>query len=950
MNEINYRGILKEAPFGYSLVELAFDSEGIIYDFTFIEVNETLSKAISQAQVGNSFCGIWDPNSVSVRILFERINEAYQLKSNITFNHFSEALQSWYSIYVQFLDDKRATLLSLDRTLEKRNEDMIWSIIELFDDILFEMDDNYVFTDVLSHSDENLFLPKEKIIGMTLAQVFQGDLFDEALAVFERAKKEDKVQSFEYPSPMKDDSRWFKATILRIRGRQKKDYFLISVDNITEKRDAERALKYHADFEELLVRATTQLIQSNESSFDGALQNVLKEIGEFSNVDRSYLFMFNETGDAISNTHEWCNVGVSSELENLQDVPCEIVPNWMALMRNNQEVYIENLNDLPESWGPEREVLEPQGIQSLLAMPVRAEDHFYGFLGFDAVTTRVIWDNNVRHLLKILADNLGSVIHRNEQNRILQQANEAATRLAIEATAASKAKSEFLANMSHEIRTPLNGVVGFSELLSDTSLSVIQEQYVKNIQDSARTLMDLINQVLDFSKIESGKLELSTEPSELFVIVESACNLVRHSTGVKGLRFNLRLDPDLPNWIIADAVRLKQVLVNLLSNAIKFTEQGNIEFRIDIVEKNIFNQKVKIRVSIIDTGIGISEEQKQFIFRAFVQADTSTTKKYGGTGLGLVISNNLLEMMGSKLMLESELGKGSVFYFDATFDYQENRETTRQKRDGEYVALLSDDLMFCQSASDLLKVVGLETKVFENVSSFISFVSSNPLPSAIMSFEFPETTEGIIAVKRIRGNTDIPNLSLTPFFIYYDKENVKLHEICRMLRVERCLQTPVLPFEVLENLDAVTSDKQINSFVKGGLGQEEITTGLDEGELNVLIAEDNEVNLLLTRIVISQSYPNAHISDARNGEEAILALQQRKYDIILMDIQMPRMDGYEAIKKAREMGVITPIIALTANAVVGQREKCIEVGATDYVTKPMNRESIKQIIDKLILK
>lgn len=950
MNEINYRGILQEAPFGYSLVELAFDSEGIIYDFTFLEVNESLAKAISQARAGNNFCGIWDPNSISVRILFERINEAYQLKSNITFNHFSEALQSWYSIYVQIIDEKRATLLSLDRTLEKRNEDLIWSIIELFDDILFEMDDNYVFTDVLSHSDENLFLPKDKIIGMSLAQVFQGDLYEEVLEVFEKAKKEDKAQSFEYPSPISGDTRWFKATILRIRGKQKKDYFLISVDNITERRDAERALKYHADFEELLVRATTQLIQSNESTFDAALQNVLKEIGEFSNVDRSYLFMFSKDGDAISNTHEWCNVGVSSELENLQDVPCEIVPNWMALMRNNQEVYIENLNDLPESWGPEREVLEPQGIQSLLAVPVRAEEHFYGFLGFDAVTTRVIWDNNVRHLLKILADNLGSVIHRNEQNRILQQANEAATRLAIEATAASKAKSEFLANMSHEIRTPLNGVVGFSELLSDTSLSVIQEQYVKNIQDSARTLMDLINQVLDFSKIESGKLELSTESSELFVIVESACNLVRHSSGVKGLRFNLRLDPDLPNWIVADAVRLKQVLVNLLSNAIKFTEQGNIEFRIDVVEKNIFNQKVKIRVSIIDTGIGISEEQKQFIFRAFVQADTSTTKKYGGTGLGLVISNNLLEMMGSKLMLESELGKGSIFYFDAAFDYHEDGKKLAQNREGEYVALISDDAAFCQSASDLIKVVGLETKVFENVSTFISYVSTNSLPTAIISFEFPETTEGIIAVKRIRGNTDIPNLSLLPFFIYYDKENVKLHEICRMLRVERCLQTPVLPIELLENLEAVTSDKQINSLVKGDLGRKETLGVKEHGELNVLIAEDNEVNLLLTRIVISQSYPNAHISDARNGEEAILALQQRKYDVILMDIQMPKMDGYEAIRKAREIGIDTPIIALTANAVVGQREKCIEVGATDYVTKPMNRESIKQIIDKLILK
>jgi CheY-like chemotaxis protein len=390
--------------------------------------------------------------------------------------------------------------------------------------------------------------------------------------------------------------------------------------------------------------------------------------------------------------------------------------------------------------------------------------------------------------------------------------------------------------------------------------------------------------------------------------------------------------------------------VNLLSNAIKFTEKGKIEFRIDVVEKNIFDQKVKIRVSIIDTGIGISHEQKQFIFKAFVQADTTTTKKYGGTGLGLVISNNLLEMMGSKLLLESELGKGSVFYFDATFDYQEKAESQYRKVDGEYIALLSDDSSFCQGAAELLKIVGLETKIFENVSSFILFASSNPLPSAIMSFEFPETTEGIIAVKRVRSNTEIPNLSLLPFFIYYDKENVKLHEMCRMLGVERCLQTPVLPLEVLENLEILTGNNQKKSLAGDDLNLAESVNALNNGVLKVLIAEDNEVNLLLTRIVISQSYPNALIADARNGEEAILALQKGNYDVILMDIQMPKMDGYEAIEKAREMGVETPIIALTANAVVGQLERCIAAGASDYLTKPMSRDSIKQIIDRLVLK
>lgn len=853
---------------------------------------------------------------------------------------------TWVRLIVNPLSESTLKINVLQANSEKRKDLLIRGIIELFNDVIFELDVDLNFMRVYAKEQKHLFMPYSEIKGKNINQLFQGDLLNRFLLVFNQARTSGKRQVIEYQSPFEGDNRWFRADIILVHDDDVPGYFLVAVSDITERKKTRDALKYHSDFEELLVLATSILIQSDENTFDKSLEGVLKKIGQFSNVDRSYFFKFNEDGISMSNTHEWCAIDVSPERENLQNVPIDFAPMWMAALHRNEEVYINDLNTLPEAWAQEKSILEPQGIKSLLAVPVKASNILYGFIGFDAVNELVEWDTNARHLLKILADNLGSVIHRNAQNLTLKKANEEATRLAVEASAASKAKSDFLANMSHEIRTPLNGVVGFTELLKTTKLTLLQEQYANNVEDSAQSLIDIINQILDFSKIESGKLLLDLESSDFIPLIENACMLVRHASGVKGLDFELNFVGKIPEYVLIDSIRLRQVLVNLLSNAIKFTHQGSVTLTIEEIIKPE-SALAHIKFTISDTGIGISEEQSKFLFKAFMQADNTTTKKFGGTGLGLVISNNLLEMMGSELQLKSSLGVGSEFSFELALTVAEKNVISREEIPG-YIAVVSDDSVFMSSISGILQRMQIALKEFNSYESFLDHLTTSNLPSVVISIEAQDSSEGIALIKKLKGY--FKGQDALPFatILYYRKEDVSFHETARLLNVDATLQLPTLPFELRKTIQECIQEKssKILSPSQRDLRGEFQTR--DEN-ISILVVEDNEVNLLLTKIVMGQCFPNASISEARDGLEALTIMVDERFDVVLMDMQMPKMDGYEAIQRARAMGLDMPIISLTANAIIGERERCLEVGATEYVTKPMSKESIKTIIEKLIL-
>lgn len=705
------------------------------------------------------------------------------------------------------------------------------------------------------------------------------------------------------------------------------DFISISIET-NQRIEAEHQLAYKSSLLSAITTITNNFLINNK--LDETTDEALRIIGKAAKVDRVHFFVSDNDKKTITLQNEWVNDGIESQKTNagLIDYPHEGFKNLIDILKQNKE-YSFLVKDLKDE--QPRNSLQERNIKSLLRLPVMANNELYGFLGFDDCTTERVWNEDEINILKTLANNFATVIEKKITDQIifeteekfkliannipgtvyLSKFDEEATKVYLNvkieeltgypkedflynnrsfislihnddkqtileeqvsniksgkqihskyriqhkdghyvwieefadaikkdgviefvggiyiditkqkeaedaikakeyAEAASKAKSDFLANMSHEIRTPLNGIIGFTDLLKNTELEEIQLKYMNTINQSANSLMEIVNDILDFSKIESGKLELEIKKHELKALAKEVIDLFSYSTASKDIELKLSIENNIPKYVWIDALRLKQVLVNLISNAIKFTEIGSVELKISA--KKVSNESATLIFSVIDSGIGIEENYQQKIFDAFSQGDSSTTRKFGGTGLGLTISNNLLHLMDSHLNLKSQPNIGSEFYFEVTL--QASDETTTEA-----------------------------------------------------------TT-----------------------------------------------------------ITASTSNKEKIQFS---------TTNLKN--YKIFVIEDNKINMLLAKTLVKQIVPNATIYEAENGKEAVEKFEIIKPDLILMDIQMPIMNGYEATKEIRktEKGKFIPIIALTAGTIVGEKEKCLEAGMNDYISKPIIKEILQ---------
>jgi signal transduction histidine kinase/response regulator RpfG family c-di-GMP phosphodiesterase len=692
-----------------------------------------------------------------------------------------------------------------------------------------------------------------------------------------------------------------------------------------------------------IAAATNELLIKRD--FIQGITSGLSLFGEVTGVDRVYLFQNGlnpETGELVTNQKvEWTSDSAEPQIDNpdLQNVPYEVVNLFMDPL-SRREPFREIVRTLDEC--AVKDLLMEQSILSILVLPIFQGDFFWGFVGFDDCKTERIWTDDEFSILLSFAVSISAAVERMMFEKELESAKKAEQD-------ANLAKSEFLANMSHEIRTPLNGIIGFSDLLMTMEMGDVHRQYLNNIHFSAHSLMDLINDILDFSKIEAGKLELDIEDVNIVELLEKTIEVVKYAAIKKGIRLLANIEPGIPNVVKADGLRIKQVLVNLLSNAIKFTEEGEVEIGLKAELPSKPGKKAKFHFSVRDTGIGISPDNQKKLFSAFTQADASITKKYGGTGLGLVISNKLLHMMGSKMDLVSDTGKGSDFSFILKLPFEAVGTSSTPNLEGVRSALIIDDNEYNrQILSHMLDNYQVRSCSFDKGADALAFLKSGQTCDVIITdYQMPDQN-GLEMIKELRQEQNSAISNIPVILLHSSADDCLIHQACKTLNIQHKLVKPLLVTDLIEALSKIGSKKYFNPILGSDDGAGLNNVILLKGEIKLLIAEDNPVNMMLAKALIKRFVPGVKIIEAKDGNEAIESFNLYAPDFILMDIQMQEKDGYSATREIRKLeeGLNTrvPIVALTAGAVKGERERCLEAGMDEYLSKPIIREKLETIL------